>query len=246
MMKSLNIRKTAAKPDEPSPDAPQSPSSRVRSPSFSTSSKNVFGRPRSNSVVSTGAESIASVDLDAPLPALPSKFAGGDGVRLTPEMHVQSPTDINPKKLNTLHKAVFSDDPKRIAKVLSDKKRDVNKVDSHHRFTALHVAAERGQLDVCKALFEGAKRPDTEAKDIDGRTPLVLAILRGHTDVVKFLVNNKADPNVLDEAGYSPLHYGVVAADSYGLDVLIRNGATKDVKDRVRHNICQAHYSHLM
>ena len=36
-----------------------------------------------------------------------------------------------------------------------------------------------------------------------GKTPLYTASSNGHTDVVKLLLENKADPNVSDEVSYS-------------------------------------------
>ena len=36
-----------------------------------------------------------------------------------------------------------------------------------------------------------------------GETPLYIASQNGHTDVVRILLENKADPNISDEVSYS-------------------------------------------
>ena len=42
----------------------------------------------------------------------------------------------------------------------------------------------------------------------DGDTPLYIASLFGHTDVVRLLLENNADPNISDNVSYSiiPFH----------------------------------------
>ena len=43
----------------------------------------------------------------------------------------------------------------------------------------------------------------------DGDTPLYRASSNGHTDVVRILLENKADPNISDKVGYSFHHITV-------------------------------------
>jgi hypothetical protein len=42
---------------------------------------------------------------------------------------------------------------------------------------------------------------------IEGKTALQIASYEGYVDVVKFLLENKADPNLKDKEDDSPLHY---------------------------------------
>ena len=55
------------------------------------------------------------------------------------------------------------------------------------RFTALHYAASVGHLAVVAALLQQGAAP--RAADTEGRTPLVLAAMFGHADVVTKLLN---------------------------------------------------------
>ncbi|MEK6236654.1 MAG: ankyrin repeat domain-containing protein, partial [Planctomycetales bacterium] len=52
--------------------------------------------------------------------------------------------------------------------------------------TALHVAAEKGYLDIVKKLLEEGADPD--GKTTDGSTPLLLAAKGGHKEVVDWLL----------------------------------------------------------
>lgn len=54
-----------------------------------------------------------------------------------------------------------------------------------------------------------------------GQTPLHLAILFGHADVVKYLLQQKANPNVQDKFGYLPLHYACLGfCDSDAIEII--------------------------
>ncbi|KIW78252.1 hypothetical protein Z517_08086 [Fonsecaea pedrosoi CBS 271.37] len=53
---------------------------------------------------------------------------------------------------------------------------------------------------------------ELEAKDADGRTPLVYACLRGHNDVMITLLERGADPNIEDHAGKNTLQ--IMASES--------------------------------
>jgi len=60
------------------------------------------------------------------------------------------------------------------------------------RQTALHWAAKRGYLDICRRLIEyGA---DFDAVDMGFRTPLYYALRGKHVEVVRLLCYCKADP----------------------------------------------------
>lgn len=51
--------------------------------------------------------------------------------------------------------------------------------------TALHYAADRGFSDIVKLLVE--RGADTQALDSEGQTPLSLAELCEHDDIIAFL-----------------------------------------------------------
>ncbi|XP_071100169.1 uncharacterized protein [Haliotis cracherodii] len=95
--------------------------------------------------------------------------------------------------------------------------------------TALHYAAEKGQIDVIRVFVQkGVKLNET---DETGRTALHHAAWAGHEDVVCCLVQDGADVNVRDVDKATALHdacdrgYAQVAA------LLIEKGACVDIQN---------------
>lgn len=83
-----------------------------------------------------------------------SKKAGSisDLMKMSKEA-MQTPTTIVVDKLNSLQKAVYLDDEAKVKKLIMEKDRDVNKMDSYHKCTALHIAAEFNKLSMVKILL---------------------------------------------------------------------------------------------
>lgn len=79
---------------------------------------------------------------------------------------------------------------------------DVNTRDSRD-WTALHVAAAADQRTVFPILIEAGA--DINAFDINGQSPLILAIDNGHIDAVIDLCEAGADVNASHKNGFSPL-----------------------------------------
>lgn len=55
-------------------------------------------------------------------------------------------------------------------------------------YTALHDAAEENNVASARLLIEAGC--DVNIQDIDGWTPLYVAVQNGHTEIVKVLVNS--------------------------------------------------------
>lgn len=60
------------------------------------------------------------------------------------------------------------------------------------RRTALHIAADFNRLTIVDLLLQPRYRVDRNAVDVRGLTPLLVACLRGHTDIVKRLLQDNA------------------------------------------------------
>jgi len=82
------------------------------------------------------------------------------------------------------------------------------KVDAKNNYAgvpALLLAAVNGKEEAVKLLVQaGANVNET---DNDGHTPLIEAAGKGHAQIVKFLLENHADPNVKDAKGLTALGY---------------------------------------
>jgi len=112
-------------------------------------------------------------------------------------------------------------------------------------FTALHFAAREGDIDSVRQLLasgvnvnvrslpEASSETGKEKKEVaprgpgyqatisEGSTPLLVATVRAHVPLALYLLEQGADPNVLD-AGFTPLHWasgtweGGIANQVYG------------------------------
>jgi uncharacterized protein len=74
-------------------------------------------------------------------------------------------------------------------------------------FTPLMFAAREGCVECVKVLV-GAKANLNQA-DPDGLTPMVNALINGHTDVAAALLDSGADPNLFDKTGRAALYAAV-------------------------------------
>ena len=74
--------------------------------------------------------------------------------------------------------------------------------------TALHLAARQGSASAAVALLEGGAEIDAVAGG-DGSPPLLIAVVNGHFDLAKQLLDRGANPNLANIAGATPL-YGVI------------------------------------
>jgi ankyrin repeat protein len=71
--------------------------------------------------------------------------------------------------------------------------------------TALLFAARDGQLDAARALLEGGADIN-QVSASDQTSPIVLAIINGHFDLGKFLLDWGADPNIANSQGLAALY----------------------------------------
>jgi len=100
--------------------------------------------------------------------------------------------------------------------------RDYNRAIPHGGETALLFAARVGDLASAKLLVAaGANVNDADAW---GVTTTVLAAHSGFTDLVEFLLDKGADPN-LAAAGFSALHCAIMRRDEKMVTALLAHGA---------------------
>jgi uncharacterized protein len=71
--------------------------------------------------------------------------------------------------------------------------------------TALHFAARQGATDAVAALVEGGVAVNLPSPG-DKATPLLVALINGHFDMAAYLLEHGANPNLVSDAGVSPLY----------------------------------------
>ncbi len=94
------------------------------------------------------------------------------------------------------------------------------------------IAAYQGSLEALKALIALVPKINLEKRREDGTTPLMGAVMNGHTKIVEALIEEKIDLNQKNLAGQTALHLAVDANDLATLKALIRGGAALNVEDK--------------
>uniref|UniRef100_A0ACD5W8Y1 Uncharacterized protein n=1 Tax=Avena sativa TaxID=4498 RepID=A0ACD5W8Y1_AVESA len=93
---------------------------------------------------------------------------------------------------------------------------------------ALSIAANNGQLEVCRYLVQ-VLRVDVDAADDEGRTPLFYAVVSQNTAVVKYLLDHGADPDKADADMLTPLHSAAGLGECEMIELLLGKGASVDL-----------------
>ncbi|XP_020154995.1 uncharacterized protein [Aegilops tauschii subsp. strangulata] len=90
------------------------------------------------------------------------------------------------------------------------------------------AAARLGKVDVCRCLVEELGF-DINAGSKIGVTALAAAALDGKMAVVRYLLDNGADPNKKDDAGSVPLHCAAKFGHHEAARLLLSRGASVDI-----------------
>jgi len=98
--------------------------------------------------------------------------------------------------------------------------------------TALHWAAERGDLDIAELLITAGTELEPTTR-LGAYTPAHLAARNGHVDVLEALLEAGASPESESTTGaVRPLHFAAMSASPDGAAVLLRHGADPNARER--------------
>jgi ankyrin repeat protein len=95
--------------------------------------------------------------------------------------------------------------------------------------TALHFAAENGNMEVVRMLLDAKANPN--AQDRTGKTPVTIAAERGKPEVLKALVAAGGNPNSRDQVEGSPLLWASGLGGPETVAILLEAGADPNVQD---------------
>lgn len=132
-------------------------------------------------------------------------------------------------RATALHIAVAAGDFPTIKTILYTIPAPSTNLCDHAGHTALHIAAEKGYIEVVELLIEKGSKVDS----IDNRswTPLHRAAYMGHTDVVKALVGRGAVVSPFDNMGCSPLHRAAMRGETSVMEFLLACGTDIEAAD---------------
>jgi ankyrin repeat protein len=102
----------------------------------------------------------------------------------------------------------------------------------NHLGTALHIAAQRGDLALTQILL--TNKASVRATDDIGQTPLAAAAYKGQLAEAELLLSHGADANAKsadpEMQGWTPLHYGVLAQRKDIVALLLKNKADPNAR----------------
>ncbi|KAF4529779.1 hypothetical protein B566_EDAN019111, partial [Ephemera danica] len=105
---------------------------------------------------------------------------------------------------------------------------DVDLTGKDKTLSKLHKAAWTGNLEKLKGSM---RKTDLDMVDKIGRTPLHLASVQGHSNIVWFLISNRAKINVRDHEGKTPLLKSIECKQQECAQLLLERGADVNIPD---------------
>lgn len=105
---------------------------------------------------------------------------------------------------NNIFDAVAHGTVEDVRHLLEEKGADVN-IKDENDYTPLHVAAQKGKLEIAKELL--SHKANANARDIENLTPLHIAVGNRNVEVAKVLISARSDVNAQDKNGMTPLHW---------------------------------------
>uniref|UniRef100_A0A667YM70 Uncharacterized protein n=1 Tax=Myripristis murdjan TaxID=586833 RepID=A0A667YM70_9TELE len=104
--------------------------------------------------------------------------------------------------------------------------------DFTHKRTAIHAASMNGHSECLRLLMgHNDQHISVDVQDTNGQTPLMLAVLSGHTECVYSLLSQGASVEARDRWGRTALHRGAVTGQEECVEALLQRGASVCVRD---------------
>jgi ankyrin repeat protein len=114
-------------------------------------------------------------------------------------------------------------------KILVHKNPEIINTKNENGFTPLILACYKGNVAVANFLIENSKTIDISS---DMGTPLMAATYKGQVELVQLLLEHKANPNIADSNGTTPLIYAAMFDNTNIMSLLLKYKADKTHKDK--------------
>jgi serine/threonine-protein phosphatase 6 regulatory ankyrin repeat subunit B len=138
--------------------------------------------------------------------------------------------------------AAVAGDYKNIVMLLLDKDKDINYAEGP-KGSALELALSRQSLEIAELLFARGVDVNTFSK---GKyvTALIAAVYVGEVKAVEKLLELKADVNLFPAGGESPVQIAIRRGRQNIVEILIKNGAKLDYRDKRGRGVLSHAISH--
>ncbi|VDI66942.1 Hypothetical predicted protein [Mytilus galloprovincialis] len=134
------------------------------------------------------------------------------------------------KRNEKLLKAAEEGDLEKVKKLVRHGA-DINYKDTFGSFTALHCAANNGNIEIINYLADN--EADMNCRNNRGRTPLHLSVYKGQIEASKALINRGTAINAVNIFGCTALHMAGYWVQSVEMSkMLVDNGASVNIKDK--------------
>lgn len=113
----------------------------------------------------------------------------------------------------------------------------------------IHIAARKGHYEIVDVLLKQKVKYDVVARN-SSLTPLMMACMNSHSEIVELLLDVGADPHVEDAEGNTPLHFACAEGNYRSTYLLLTAGADPDMpntREDTAFDVASTHgHSHVL
>ncbi|CAF0715061.1 unnamed protein product [Brachionus calyciflorus] len=126
-----------------------------------------------------------------------------------------------------IHKIAQSEKLDEFRRLYNEDPRRLLLKDNAKNWLPIHYAAFKSKLKILDFIIEKCKPSIINAQDLNGNTPLHIAIERGSKECVTYLLNKNADTTIKNKNSYAPIHQCVISNQPEILDILLTHQKNK-------------------
>ncbi|XP_063927152.1 rabankyrin-5 [Zophobas morio] len=143
--------------------------------------------------------------------------------------HLTNVNHVNGDGETALHAACAKNSPQVVDKLL-ELGVNPNLLTNELRQSPLHYAVKSNSVECVEVFIKRGEGANFNARDINGETPISLALNEGHKDLVPVLIRGNADVNVRNGKDFTLLHQAILKEDAKTALFLLDNGADINAK----------------